>query len=246
MAAVTRRPHPLHNFSLPSLKWGNQRNLRCVKGKTYGDKSSAPLRSSSSSSDSEDSSTRASPPLSLSPSSPLVKSGISAEADHGIKKVRQKLLAHLDAVVAPAKDRGSPEAEGDGKAWDSKKRRAPAPCSAPIEVRGRVSGADDGAVKSDAPLSSLSRPKSLRLRGLAPTPVMEEKKMEMPTLSIPLTKQEIEEDFLAMTGLKPPRRPKKRPRAIQKKLNETFPGLWLCDITPDSYKIPDQPEPRTN
>ncbi|XP_068639103.1 uncharacterized protein [Aristolochia californica] len=256
MAAVSRRPHPLHNFSLPSLKWGNQRNLRCVKAMADGDNPSTPLRSSSSRSESEDSANRASPlrpdcfRKPLSPSS-VVKSWSSAEADGGIKKVRQKLLANLDTVVAHYTEGDSLEGEGEKndsserKACNSKKRRAPVPCSAPIEVRGRVPGVAERVVKSDAPLPSQSRPKSLRLRGLAPPLREEEHKMELPTLSIPLSKQEIEEDFLAVTGLKPPRRPKKRPRAIQKKLNESFPGLWLCDITPDSYKIPDHPEPRT-
>ncbi|XP_068643975.1 uncharacterized protein [Aristolochia californica] len=257
MAAVSRRPHPLHNFSLPSLKWGNQRNLRCVKPKANGDKPSTAFRSFHSHSESEDSAYHASP---LRPdtfrkrisSSVVVKSGSSAEADGGIKKVRQKLLAHLDTVVAHDKDGDSLEDQvekndsSERNACNSKKKRVPAPCSAPIEVRGRVSGADEGVVKPDAPSPSQGRPKSLRLRGLAPPLREEENKMEISTLSISLSKQEIEEDFLAMTGLKPSRRPKKRPRAIQKKVNETFPGLWLCDITPDSYKIPDHPEPRTN
>lgn len=37
-----------------------------------------------------------------------------------------------------------------------------------------------------------------------------------------LTKQEIEEDFMKILGTKPPRRPKKRPRNVQKQLNVSY------------------------
>ncbi|CAA6665325.1 unnamed protein product [Spirodela intermedia] len=51
-----------------------------------------------------------------------------------------------------------------------------------------------------------------------------------------LSKDEIEDDFLAMTGSKPPRRPKKRPRNIQKQIEMIYPGLYLCEITPELYR----------
>ncbi|XP_042002758.1 uncharacterized protein LOC121751971 isoform X2 [Salvia splendens] len=57
------------------------------------------------------------------------------------------------------------------------------------------------------------------------------------SISIPLTKDEIEEDIFALTGSKPARRPKKRARNIQKQVDICFPGLWLVSITADSYKV---------
>ncbi|CAN7077164.1 unnamed protein product, partial [Brassica oleracea var. botrytis] len=45
--------------------------------------------------------------------------------------------------------------------------------------------------------------------------------------SVCLLREEIEEDFTALIGKKPPRRPKKRPRLVQKQMNTLFPGLWL-------------------
>ncbi|XP_006305620.2 uncharacterized protein LOC17899285 [Capsella rubella] len=57
--------------------------------------------------------------------------------------------------------------------------------------------------------------------------------------SIPLSREEIEQDFFIAFGKKPPRRPKKRPRLVQKKLNTIFPGLWLDEeVTIDSYNGP--------
>ncbi|XP_050236425.1 uncharacterized protein LOC126686428 [Mercurialis annua] len=59
--------------------------------------------------------------------------------------------------------------------------------------------------------------------------------------SIPLTKEEIEEDVYALTGLKPARRPKKRAKHVQKQLDCLFPGLWLASVTPEDYRVPDAP-----
>lgn len=39
---------------------------------------------------------------------------------------------------------------------------------------------------------------------------------------VPLKREEIEEDFLMMAGIKPARRPKKRPKAVQKELDVSF------------------------
>ncbi|KAF0926286.1 hypothetical protein E2562_022107 [Oryza meyeriana var. granulata] len=55
--------------------------------------------------------------------------------------------------------------------------------------------------------------------------------------SIALTKEEIVADFIAIRGTGPPRRPKKRPRAVQRKLDQFFPGLSLAEVNLDSYKI---------
>ncbi|XP_068641962.1 uncharacterized protein [Aristolochia californica] len=80
---------------------------------------------------------------------------------------------------------------------------------------------EDGELR--VPASPLSppetRPRSLRLRGLAPPLGGEEKKkLEIPRLSISLS-EEIEEDIWALTGSRPSRRPKKRHRNVQKKLD---------------------------
>ncbi|XP_059309744.1 uncharacterized protein LOC132060852 [Lycium ferocissimum] len=62
-------------------------------------------------------------------------------------------------------------------------------------------------------------------------------KRERVKFSVPLSRREIEEDFMAMVGHRPPRRPKKRAKLVQKNLDTLFPGLWLTEITPDLYKV---------
>lgn len=49
-----------------------------------------------------------------------------------------------------------------------------------------------------------------------------EQKTERAKFSFALSKEEIEDDFFAMTGAKPPRRPKRRPKALQRKLNVSW------------------------
>ncbi|XP_020587713.1 uncharacterized protein LOC110029637 [Phalaenopsis equestris] len=55
--------------------------------------------------------------------------------------------------------------------------------------------------------------------------------------SISLSRAEIEEDFLMFKGTKPSRRPKKRPKAIQRQLDDLFPGVWLSEINANMYKV---------
>ncbi|KAK0583072.1 hypothetical protein LWI29_033025 [Acer saccharum] len=62
-------------------------------------------------------------------------------------------------------------------------------------------------------------------------------KRKRSSFSIALTKEEIEADILAITGSKLMARPKKRPKNVQRQLDNLFPGLCLKSITPNSYKV---------
>ncbi|CAN6350279.1 unnamed protein product [Urochloa humidicola] len=55
--------------------------------------------------------------------------------------------------------------------------------------------------------------------------------------SVALTRQEIEADFIAITGRKPPRRPKKRTRSVQRQIETLCPGSSLMEVTRDRYKV---------
>ncbi|KQK05022.1 uncharacterized protein LOC100821295 [Brachypodium distachyon] len=55
--------------------------------------------------------------------------------------------------------------------------------------------------------------------------------------SLQLTKQEIEEDFLVMTGRKLPRRAKRRPKNVQRLINTLCPGESLPEVNRDRYKV---------
>jgi len=55
-------------------------------------------------------------------------------------------------------------------------------------------------------------------------PVKEKKKMvvtgnERVKFSVSLSKEDVEQDFWALVGTRPPRRPRKRPRIVQRQLN---------------------------
>nr|GMD21147.1 uncharacterized protein LOC109161160 isoform X1 [Ipomoea batatas] len=64
-------------------------------------------------------------------------------------------------------------------------------------------------------------------------------KRDRAKFSLALSRREIEEDFAAIIHHRPPRRPKKRAKYVQKNLDTLFPGLWLTEITPDLYKVPE-------
>ncbi|XP_074585704.1 uncharacterized protein LOC141841429 [Curcuma longa] len=116
-----------------------------------------------------------------------------------------------------------PDAE---RPWNLRKRRAA--CNAPAE-----DGCPTTAPGSSAPLlADKSFPLGDAVRGRSDA-------AEMGKFSIALSREEIEQDYLLFKGTKPPRRPKKRSRIVQRQLDYCFPGLWLSEITPETYKVDD-------
>lgn len=69
-----------------------------------------------------------------------------------------------------------------------------------------------------------------------------QKTEERAKFAVALKRKEIEEDFMEMVGHRPPRRFKKRPKNVQKQLDLLFPGLWLTEISADTYKVDENPE----
>ncbi|KAL6193080.1 hypothetical protein ACLB2K_034164 [Fragaria x ananassa] len=165
-----------------------------------------------------------------------------------------------DEVVAPAPF--APEAavvtdvaapvEEDAEAaavrpWNLRTRRAA--CKAPIGGGGG-SGSKGLRIEerkvNSSPLRSEGNNggKSPRLvRGASGSGLeKKERPKERPKFSLTLSKKEIDEDFTQILGHRAPRRPKKRPRAVQKQLDALFPGMWLTEVSADSYKVPEFPE----
>nr|ACU20234.1 unknown [Glycine max] len=85
------------------------------------------------------------------------------------------------------------------------------------------------------------KPRTLRTKAPHPhhTNQLQKKMEERAKFSVSLSKEQVEQDFWAFLGTRPPRRPKKRPRIVQKNLDTLFPGLWLTDVTAESYKVPE-------
>ncbi|CAM8919464.1 hypothetical protein QQ045_030432 [Rhodiola kirilowii] len=213
MAMTPERSNPLHNFNLPSrLRWGTQRYLRCKK---LDDDAPEPDRSDPSK---------------------------RSEGGSQIEAIGEKLMLdfklrmdNLKVVGTEEREKASSTAVVEAESsrpWNLRTRRSPAP--GPVAAVG----SGGGVVKRKAAAAAVGERSSpvKRLRGVS------EEKDEKVKFRVPLKREEIEEDFLMMAGIKPPRRPKKRPRAIQKELDTLFPGLWLTEVTPGRYDVPEAPE----
>lgn len=162
-----------------------------------------------------------------------------SDDDDGIEAVREKLMFDLktaadkmkeailskEAAVArvEAEEKNSDSAVmeeapavalsmADSRPWNLRTRRAA--CKAPNSDGGgsKTLKIDEKKSNSDSPLRSDGGAKSPRLK------IGPEKKKKV-KLVVPLSKREIDEDFMEMVGLRPPRRPKKRTRIVQKQLD---------------------------
>lgn len=126
------------------------------------------------------------------------------------------------------------EAEGDGegenKPWNLRPRRAAASSAS----------ASMAAVAAKAPSIEPAEiiPKSMRLRGLEAQGGGggAGERREKRKLWIALSREEIEDDIYSLTGSKPSRRPRRRPKNVQKLLDNVFPGLWLVGLTPEAHR----------
>ncbi|KAI7739886.1 hypothetical protein M8C21_002987 [Ambrosia artemisiifolia] len=235
------RIKPLHNFDLPCLKWGNQKLLRCMKVQSKADMSvlhqpslNGTRRRFQSSNDRS---------FYKFQSSKKLKATVSDDGE--IEATREKLMFDFQTEVGKMKDailKGSypypspvtpsvtvPVNETTScspaeKPWSLRTRRVTSACKSPAR-NGDVTVVQEGEKSAAGDVS-----------------VSGEKK-EREKFSVSLSRREVEEDFTVMTGRRLPRKPKKRPRVIQKQLDTLFPGLWLSEITADLYRVPDDNEP---
>ncbi|GMP58905.1 hypothetical protein CsSME_00022402 [Camellia sinensis var. sinensis] len=251
MAMGSERSKPLHNFTMPCLKWGSQRYLRCMKMNPNGEVCSADRRSSASEVDKRligrrigRTDRKESFQKSPSPAETEVgvfgrKSKAASDGDDGIEAVREKLMFDLQTAadkmkvailregledVRPPTAAAAP-AEADGaRPWNLRTRRAA--CKAPTGINGAIGGG--GGLVGDVTV-----PAGENLAG---------EMRDRAKFSVSLCRREIGDDFMVIAGHRPPRRPKKRPKIVQEQLDCLFPGLWLTEITADIYKVPEVPE----
>ncbi|KAH7516509.1 uncharacterized protein LOC107429460 [Ziziphus jujuba] len=270
MAKGPERSRPLlHNFDLPCLKWGTQRQLRCMKVNSIGAFEGVAA-------DDDDhqqymgfrvettpiSRRRESEPERRRFRVPKPKTADSNDSEEGIEALREKLMSDLKTAANKLKDailRDEVVAEGGDADNDTEAvvEGSPAPATTAVDLRpwnlrtrrvackssngggGKGLRTEERKPNNNSPLRSDGGNNG----GKSPRPVrgLPEKK-DRPKFSVPLARKEIEEDFMEMLGNRPPRRPKKRPRMVQKQLDCLFPGLWLTEVTADSYKVPEFPE----
>lgn len=295
---VPAKSQPLHNFSLPHLKWKNHRSGRSrLAGETSS--SSPPHRSPSTP-------WRESPPpgshhahmpphpplrqsspsyVSRRPSplhkqSPMRDSESESEPSCAVSKGIEKHIRKTSSVK-PAKSIDSSKGKRSNKICIRFRKNSNIKHEDTVPEENHSSTPVDNAVPSAAAAEEEeSLPKIWNLRprrppmnhkqfngglpkiGSSSSPENRPSQINHPNkeapeaknndqsnfgtskkqkFSIALSRHEIEEDIFTWTGSKPSRRPKKRPRTVQRQLDTLFPGLWLGSITADSYKVSEAP-----
>ncbi|KAK7330798.1 hypothetical protein VNO77_24998 [Canavalia gladiata] len=238
------KSQPLHNFALPFLKWGgsgkNHTNTnhhhRCRRPSVPHD--------------------HASEPESDPDSRPHRVGSRTARNRFGLppcshKQQQQQPHSCNDETDDEAGERKrDPEETAEAeetvqKPWNLRPRK-PALAKAALEIgtgASRIHNNNSGEFHEAVQHNGENpAPKSLRLRGFAETQCTEKK--EKRKFWIALSREEIEEDIFIMTGSRPARRPRKRPKNVQKQMDSVFPGLWLVGITADAYRVADTPTKR--
>lgn len=291
---VPAKSQPLHNFSLPHLKWKNHRSGRSrLSGETSS--SSPPHRSPSTPwresppppvSYSQIPSLRQSSPsyVSRRPSplhkqSPMRDSESESEPSCAVSKGIEKHV-RKPSSAKPTKSFDSSKGKRSNKICIRFRKNSSIKHEDGVPEENHSSTPVDNAVASATAEEEESLPKIWNLRPRRPPMNHKQFNGGLPKIgsssspenrpsqinyhmkeaseaknndhnnfgtikkqkfSIALSRHEIEEDIFAWTGSKPSRRPKKRPRTVQKQLDTLFPGLWLGSITADSYKVSEAP-----
>ncbi|KAG6479331.1 uncharacterized protein LOC122020721 isoform X1 [Zingiber officinale] len=156
----------------------------------------------------------------------------------GIAKMREALLVHLRKAV----ERNQPEVPPPGLPHDREHQKepdreadlessTPPPPSPWSTLRTRRRSARASSVF--ARQSSTLQPETA---GKRPSRLDRRERLK---ISVALTSEEIDEDIYAVTGYRARRRPRRRPRVVQKQLDLLFPGSWLSEITIETYRVPD-------
>ncbi|KAK6134126.1 hypothetical protein DH2020_032126 [Rehmannia glutinosa] len=184
----------------------------------------------------------------------------------GIAAVREKVMLDLQTAADKMKHAifkdgleegeicGSPPpppaaapVEGEiDRPWNLRTRRAA--CKTPVSrfissTNCGVAAAAADAMKPNSGFSDMRTASTSGGAGAAArtSAAARSDKRGRPKFSVALSKREIEEDFLAMVGHRPARRPKKRAKIVQRQLDTLFPGLWLTEVTPAMYKVTQAP-----
>ncbi|RZB56876.1 hypothetical protein D0Y65_045825 [Glycine soja] len=202
------KSQPLHNFALPFLKWGASGKNNTTTTAAHHHRFRRP-------------SDHASEPDSSDPD--------SRPHRLGSRTARNRFSLPLKPPPPPPPQLH--EAEHDDaddavqKPWNLRPRKPALLPKAALEIgtgpsrnhhhatnNGEFHDGGGGGGDNNNPA-----PKSLRLRGFSDTPCSVKK--EKRKFWIALSREEIEEDIFVMTGSRPARRPRKRPKNVQKQMD---------------------------
>nr|XP_043621170.1 uncharacterized protein LOC122592906 isoform X2 [Erigeron canadensis] len=240
---VPAKSQPLHNFSLPHLKWKNHRSSRSRlavesssspspphRSPSYVQRRPSPLhRQSQSESESE-------PPLEKTLTTDKTKRSNNNNNKICIRFRNSDVAPEVNQNDAAASLATEEDAELLPKTWNLRPRRPP-----PVNQKQSNINSSNNKIGS-LPLpenriiynKNVNNKEGSEMKNNDQGNAVMCKKVKF---SITLSRDEIEEDIYSLTGSKPARRPKKRPRTLQRQLDTLFPGLWLGSITADTYKV---------
>ena len=210
MATAPVKSQPLHNFALPFLKWG---------GKSHTNSTTRCRRTVSPASSEPDSDYHhdSDPPSRVGSRSARNRFGFSPCSFNNNNGNSNKQAAEHSGADDVADVEAAAEAEeGVQKPWKLRPRKA-VQRSAMVEIENTTTVTTVLAIP--APQAQNENPKSMRLRGDQSQSTETKKKKEKNKFWIALSKEEIEEDVFIMTGSRPARRPRKRPKNVQKQLD---------------------------
>ncbi|KAJ4712698.1 DUF1639 family protein [Melia azedarach] len=237
MATAPMKSQPLHNFSLPFLKWGTHHQNRNRNPPSTDTSEPDDNNNNDSTRHHRVVGSRSSRVQRLS----FTSSTIKPHNDAVERVQKQKSVSEKDsiekvlkepAVVEKNETEEEEEEEGEvvGKPWNLRPRK----------VQETLFNAEVLENHNNNSSVNMKAPKSTRLREMESRGNNGEKK-EKSKFWLTLSRDEVEEDIFIMTGSRPARRPRKRPKNIQKQVDNVFPGLWLVGLTADSYRVADAP-----
>ncbi|OIW10064.1 hypothetical protein TanjilG_32804 [Lupinus angustifolius] len=216
---------------MPRLKWGNQRVLNCINISTH-QPSSLHHRSKNQTENPFNNSKKR---------KPLLSNDIDDNLNN-INAVREKLMIDLRVAANNLKVSIFDESvTADDSAavnpmpWNLRTRRAACKASNREEQRNLnfpvnvIEAVVSKEKKNKKNVERVEKNQKMVINGRR-------------EFCVSITKEEIEQDYWALVGTKPPRRPKKRPKVVQRQLDTLFPGLWLTEVNADSYKVSDDPK----
>lgn len=236
MATAPVKSQPLHNFSLPFLKWGGKNHTNAnhrFRRPISGDSSSQAVADHCSEPESEPE-TRAHRVGSRTARNRFAFSSCyPGEKSHRQEQQQQRSerasYNETDDEAGGRKRENEDDEDVEAgetvqKPWNLRPRKSIfSKGMVEIGVGASRNGELQETVTAVATVHSVQQsenpppPKSLRLRGFAEMQNTERK--EKRKFWIALSREEIEEDIFVMTGSRPARRPKKRPKNVQKQLD---------------------------
>lgn len=210
---VPAKSQQLHNFSLSELKWNknknnhHQRRRRATDSPPHSHRS--PIRDSDSDQRKDD---------------PVEKSEKDSVSEKDSKAKIFIRLKNTGKVAESADEKNEShdqvpktdeiQAEKGVDVENCENEEAEEPKTWNLRPRRVGKKADDKAT-----VKVQENRTRIRTDGIGSSNSLSDKKEKKEKFSISLSREEIEEDFLLMTGSKPPRKPKRRTKTVQRQLD---------------------------